>query len=213
MGTYLKGILGPFSGTVGAVVGASFRGKDVMRSRPRKSSKLPTLLQEVQRAKFTKATQLLSPARMVLSNYFGVPTGAKSRFNMAMAYHLQNAIMYDGLEAFVDYEKVELAKGSLLGFQNLKCENRTSGELNFTWEDNSNQGEARPTDVVKVVLLQKDTTQYEFFLNVGTREEGSQKITLPTYLQGTEQYVYAFLVSQNNKAYATSQYLGSFTIT
>lgn len=44
MATYKKGILGAFSGTVGPVVGASYRGKDVIRSRPKKSSKPATEL-------------------------------------------------------------------------------------------------------------------------------------------------------------------------
>ena len=41
MGTYNKGILGPFSGKVGTVVGASWRGKDVMRSLPKKTDRTP----------------------------------------------------------------------------------------------------------------------------------------------------------------------------
>jgi len=38
MGTYNKGILGAFYGKVGTVVGSTWRGKDVMRSLPRKSN-------------------------------------------------------------------------------------------------------------------------------------------------------------------------------
>jgi hypothetical protein len=42
MAKFNKGILGGFSGTVGTVVGANWRGMDVMRSRPKKSGSTPT---------------------------------------------------------------------------------------------------------------------------------------------------------------------------
>lgn len=42
MATFEKGILGGFSGKIGNVVGARWRGKDIMRSVPRSSSRLPT---------------------------------------------------------------------------------------------------------------------------------------------------------------------------
>ena len=45
MGTYNKGILGAFSGKVGPVVGATWRGKDVMRSLPKKTNRLATAFQ------------------------------------------------------------------------------------------------------------------------------------------------------------------------
>jgi hypothetical protein len=52
MGTYNKGILGAFSGKVGPVVGASWRGKEVMRSLPKKSGRAATSTQLLQRLKY-----------------------------------------------------------------------------------------------------------------------------------------------------------------
>ncbi|WP_291131895.1 DUF6266 family protein [Flavobacterium sp. UBA7682] len=53
MGTYNKGILGPFSGKVGTVVGANWRGKDIMRSLPKKTNRTPTETQLLKRQLFT----------------------------------------------------------------------------------------------------------------------------------------------------------------
>ena len=55
MGTIRKGILGGFSGTVGTVVGANWRGMDVIRSRPKSSGSNPTPAQLMQREKFALA--------------------------------------------------------------------------------------------------------------------------------------------------------------
>jgi hypothetical protein len=52
MATFEKGILGGFSGKIGNVVGARWRGKDIMRSVPRSSSRLPTESQLYQRDNF-----------------------------------------------------------------------------------------------------------------------------------------------------------------
>ena len=48
MGTIKKGILGGFSGIVGTVVGANWRGMDIMRSRPKARDGTPTPLQILQ---------------------------------------------------------------------------------------------------------------------------------------------------------------------
>lgn len=212
MGTYKKGILGAFSGTVGPIVGASFRGKDVMRSRPKKSSKPATLPQIIQRAKFAKTIQFLTPAKAIIAEYYGSPSGSKSRFNLAMSYHITVAISYLNNEAVVDYTKVVYSKGSLLPPQNLMCESISNAQLKLTWIDNAAQGEAKATDQMMVIVINELTQDYEFFLNVATRNEASFGLILPAYLTGASVYVYAFMVSADGKINSTSQELGKFTV-
>lgn len=52
MATLSKGILGGFSGKVGPVVGATWRGMDVIRSRPKSSRRTPSERQLEQQLKF-----------------------------------------------------------------------------------------------------------------------------------------------------------------
>ena len=52
MARITKGILGGFSGKVGLVVGASWRGQDIIRSTPKPSSKPPSEKQLLQQLKF-----------------------------------------------------------------------------------------------------------------------------------------------------------------
>ena len=74
MGTYRKGILGSFSGKVGTVVGSSWKGVDYMRSIPRLSSKAPTDLQMIQRAKLGLAVGFLQPiSALVNVGYISLP--------------------------------------------------------------------------------------------------------------------------------------------
>ena len=72
MGTYNKGILGPFSGKVGTVVGANWRGKDIMRSLPKKTNRTLSEMQLLQRQLFATVSEFLIPISPVLSLYLGV---------------------------------------------------------------------------------------------------------------------------------------------
>lgn len=85
MAIYNQGILGAFTGTVGTVVGANWRGKNVMRSRPRSTKRTPTLAQQQHRDKFAKMAKFLNPLRNILNKYYGNNIEYKSRFNMAMS--------------------------------------------------------------------------------------------------------------------------------
>ncbi|HNP33863.1 MAG TPA: DUF6266 family protein [Flavobacterium sp.] len=67
MRTYNKGILGPFSGKVGTVVGANWRGKDIIRSLPKKTNRTTTETQQLQRDKFTAVSEFLTPMSAVLT--------------------------------------------------------------------------------------------------------------------------------------------------
>ncbi len=59
MGTISKGILGGFNGTVGTVIGGSWKGIEYMRSRPAKRTNNPSQAQLEQQAKFAVVISFL----------------------------------------------------------------------------------------------------------------------------------------------------------
>lgn len=211
MGTYEQGILGAFSGLVGPVVGANFRGKNVMRGRPKKTKKLATENQLAQRGKFTAVTAFLTPANSILSSYFANQTGAKSRYNLATSYHLQEAVEWDGVEATILFDKALFSKGSLLAPQNLAATAAAGSQLQLDWVNNS-YGNALATDQLQVVVYEPIGGFYEFFLNVATRADVTASITLPPYMAGAQVQCWGFMVSANSKLKSTSQYLGAITV-
>lgn len=64
----------------------------------------------------------------------------KSRFNLAVSYHVQSAVVYSKVESNIAYDKIVYAKGNLLGPQNLVCEAAADTKLLFKRTDNSAQG-------------------------------------------------------------------------
>ena len=213
MGTYEQGILGAFSGLVGPVVGSSFRGKSVMRGRPRKSKKAPTNGQLAQRSRFTEVTRFLTPAKGILSEYFGMPSRTRSRYNMATSYHLQEAVVFGGGGASILYNKALFSKGNLLGIQNLVVSMEPGSFMKLNWTSNSNQGTALGTDTLMVLIYEPAAGVYEFYQDAAIREEFMTVIQLPGYLSGAKVQGWAFMVSANGLLKSTSQYLGELIVT
>ena len=212
MGTYNKGILGAFSGKVGPVVGATWRGKEVMRSLPKKSNRLATTFQQQQRSKFTMTTEFLGGVQPVIKRYFGSDSGLKTRRNQAMSYLMKEAIVFNDPNYEWDYTKILISKGDLLGINNGAVIAGTGQNLDFSWTDNSGQGEAMATDKLVVVVYEPTSKATVYSLNAGSRSSGSATLELPNFLSGLEVQVWATFVSSNDALYATSLYLGAVTV-
>ena len=92
MATISKGILGGFSGKVGTVVGANWRGKDIIRSVPKTGHRTATDKQLLQQMKFKLVVTFLQPLKSIQNLYFGSESGAKSRVNLAVSYTINEAV-------------------------------------------------------------------------------------------------------------------------
>src|SRR2546423_15651325 len=92
MGTISKGILGGFNGTVGTVIGGSWKGIDYMRSRPARRTNSPSPAPLEQQAKFATVINFLdSMVGLIRITYNGFAV-KMTAFNSAMSYHIRYAI-------------------------------------------------------------------------------------------------------------------------
>ncbi|MGL2964428.1 DUF6266 family protein [Flavobacterium sp. RSB2_4_14] len=212
MGTYNKGILGPFSGKVGTVVGANWRGKFIMRSLPVKTDRLPTNTQLLQREKFTLVSEFLTPMSPVITRYYGLNTGDKTRMNQAMSYHLKEAVTYVDPDFIIDFNKVQISKGDLIGVQNPTVAAVGSDSVKYNWLNNSGQGAAKATDQLVVVLYAPLSGLYYYLLTAAARVDESVTVVLPTFFNGLEVQSWITFASEDEKSYATSIYMGSVVV-
>jgi len=106
MGTIKKGILGGFSGKVGTVVGASWKGIAYMRSLPQKVKNPRTLGQRMQRSKFALTLALLQPMTAFLRTGWKLYAHKQSPFNAAMSYAINNAVTGTYPDYDIDPSKV-----------------------------------------------------------------------------------------------------------
>lgn len=212
MATFNKGILGGFSGKVGTVVGANWRGKDIMRSLPKPSQKEPTEKQLLQQARFKLAVAFLQPLKTILSQYFGSSSGVKSRVNLATSYTINEAMqVVAGIPELV-HNKVLITKGELTGFQNAILNTQAGGVLDLEWEDNSAQGNASASDQVSLVSYCKELNDFQIFEGIVMRSDQMASVTLPNFCIGKTIEVWAFLNTEKQTFASNSFYLGEHTV-
>ncbi|AUC84316.1 hypothetical protein CW731_02935 [Polaribacter sp. ALD11] len=212
MATFEKGILGGFSGKVGNVVGARWRGKNVMRSLPQRGNYTATAKQEEQRQKFKTVIGFLSPIVAILNRYFGNTQGDKSRSNLATSYHLKNAVVSSPLGMVMDYAKVLVSKGDLRGIDGGTMTAAAGRILNFGWQDNSGQGKATTTDAFMVVVYAPDLNLFYSNLAVATRDATTATVTLPDFMASFEVEVWASFTKPETNFAAISTYMGTVTV-
>lgn len=214
MGTFSKGILGGFSGKVGNVVGARWRGKDIMRSLPQRGNFQPTPAQIDQRERFSAVVAFLTPIKLIVAAYFGKQQGDKSTYNLATGYHLKEALLPDPMGGYmINYTKVLISKGDLIGLNNGAVTPDANQQLTLSWNDNSGQGNASATDELIVVVYCEALDLFETANPAGTRDLTTVQMPLPAYWAGQEVQVWASFVTADGKLAASSTYLGAVTLT
>lgn len=213
MGSYNKGILGPFRGKVGAVIGYSWRGKDLMRGLPKERTGTATEAQLEQRAKFSTVIKFLTPIKAIVGTYFGKEQNAKSQFNLATGYHIKEALIAGPDDTWlIDYPKVLLSRGDLRGVYNPVIAPGVAGTIDLSWTDNSGQGSADATDVLIAVVYCTEMAEFVQFNPAATRADASAVLRIPAYLTGTLAEVWVTFVTADGKMAAISSYAGAVTV-
>jgi hypothetical protein len=212
MGTISKGILGGFTGKVGTVIGANWRGKDIMRSLPKKSGKPATEEQLSVRMKFKLISQFLAPLKKIISAYFGAAQGVKSRRNLAMSFHITEAVTGIYPNFVIDYTKVVITKGELANVEQPAAVPVAGAAIDFSWTDNSGQGLAKPDDTVLVAVCNPDRSLFEIREQAAVRTAGTYALQLPATWAGENVECWLSIASAEGEKVATSVYLGTLLL-
>ena len=160
MGKIKSGILGGFSGTVGPVVGRSWKGISVMQSKPPSKRRRSTDAQLRQMAKLRLMTPFVSPLTGLLNKTYVRAVQQMSCFNKAMSYNMRNAIIGDYPDFRINYPLVVLGVGDLLNPFNVSVQSDAEGQIRFAWPDNGGVGSARVTDKAFVAIYCEDSGRW-----------------------------------------------------
>jgi hypothetical protein len=151
MGKIGRGILGGVSGKVANVVGARWKGIDYTRAQPQSIVNPRMLLQVNQRTKFALVLMFFQPNLNFIKIGYKNYAVKKSQFNSAMSFILNNAIIGISPDFEIDYSLGLLSRGNLAGALDPVFYLSTPGQVKFSWDYNSNDGNALATDKVKVI--------------------------------------------------------------
>ena len=135
-----------------------------------------------------------------------------SPFNAAMSYTYKNALAGSYPEYCIDYSKVLVSRGPLPGALNPEVRLTPTGEIEFTWENNSMVNEAMSDD--KVLLVAFNSTRQEVVSIIGgnLRSVGNQVITLPSTFAGTKVQCYIAFQNDHNLLVSDSEFVGCILI-
>jgi len=211
MGRIKKGVLGGFSGQVGTVVGASWKGISYMRSLPLSIRNPRTLAQRSQRSKFALTLRLLQPINALLRSGWKLYARGQSPFNSAMSFMLANAIRGAYPDYSIDPAKVLVSRGSLTpaaGALAVAVDNN----IEFSWDDNSGVNAAKQTDKALIAIINADKNQAITDDAGAERMSKTQTVSLPSNWSGDEVQVYLGFISEDGKEVANSVYLGAILL-
>lgn len=214
MGKLNIGILGGFSGTVGTVIGSSNRkGDDIIRAKSKKVRTSSTEGQINQRTKFSLVTAFLQALNFLLKIGLKKVAGdLMSPYNYACQFALKNAITGEAPDFEIDYSKVLISDGDLSQVKAGSAE-LTEGNVNFQWEDNSENSLGESTDKAMMLVYNTNNHELSYSIEQATRISASGIVPLPNGIAGHKLVVYLFFQSASDPTLvSTSQYLGSVSL-
>ena len=203
--------MGPFSGKVGNVVGASWKGIDYMRSLPRKSDKPLTEAQLAQLSKMVLFRRFLFAINGLVVRGFQ-NFDQYTPMNAALSYNMTEAVTGSSPKFEINFPNLVFNRGNLQGGYLPVVTSPEVATLNFNWEN----GIFCPYSAVddEVVLVVYDPIRKEFcYLTEGySRADGSAWIILPYNFSGHHVHCYLNFYSQDRKISSTNQYLGKVQV-
>ncbi|WP_285008606.1 DUF6266 family protein [Pedobacter faecalis] len=211
MARYKDGINGSFSGTVGKVVGASWRGIDYMRSKPAPFER--TDAQLIQQAKFTLVSGWLKPLRDLIWIGYKFITDAKTPMNGAMSYHLTEAVLGDAPDYYrIDFPKAIFSRGELIISLIREIHSLIKCLIEIMWDDIQESVFCSKDDKATIIVYNPAKGKFVTFENAADRAEGVARLTVPKNFSGDTVHGYLQYVSADGQRVSTTQYLGEILV-
>ena len=211
MGKYNNGANGSFAGTVGSVVGASWKNMSYMKGKRKAGTFKPSKNQVEQNARFTFLMNFISPLGKLFGITFGDRATRMTGVNLAFRYNYQNALTGIFPTFHLDYSKVLISKGSLNPAGSPTVAATGGGIVKFDWKDNSGVSLAKGTDTSILVIHCPELKRSLYIQEGPTRSTGTASFDAGNFMGKTVETWIAFM-SADKKEVSTSDYTGQLVI-
>ncbi|MBO9571679.1 MAG: hypothetical protein J7497_05655 [Chitinophagaceae bacterium] len=199
-----QGINGPFSGKVGTVVGATWKGKPYMRARPTKRTSPSTDNEVANYSKFAMAHYWLKPILDFVRQGFKGFTETVEGFNAAKSHLLKNSFERVEDKWTINPALVKLSSGNLPLSDDITVQLSAPGQLQFTW-DTTIKNDSSPYDQVMLLAYNTDKKTAEMKITGQFRNAGID--TLLVDINATY-HIYVAFVADDRSRQSDSVYLG-----
>lgn len=174
MGVIKRGILGGFSGSVGNVVGSSWKGIATMKAKPLSVANPNSAGQVAQR---TKMSNLVAFAKQILT---AIIKPLNDRFASGMSgFNLFTQRNIDLFAADKPNPQADLvlSRGNVAGYENLNISADSSTDQAIpVWDDNTGIGNALATDVSFAIAQNRNTGEIVIGIQVARTDVGFSQV-------------------------------------
>ena len=211
MGKIKDGILGGFSGKVGTVVGAKWRGIDTMRAVPEPRTSPPSPKELAQQKKMALVSTFLQPMRELLEIGFRDYTVGKTGSNIAQGLVMKNALGGIYPDLYIACNRVMVCQGYMPNVEEAIAESIVTEQVRFNWADGERFGKADPNDKAILVVTCHSLMHCAYTLTGAPRSAGAGTLHVPGY-SGREVQTWLSFMSKDGKDIATSIFTGQFVV-
>lgn len=213
-----EGILGPFSGKVGEVIGSSWHGITYIKSRPAIFHDAKSPAQLAQRMRMQVAHQFVKSFKNVITIGYRYVAGEQIPYNKAVSYIIKNAIVGEYPDMGIAPNMVMVSQGNLMGAEECTAIKEESGKVIFSWNIADENGQnVLKEKAAKHPKMRTDNTAWLVAYNFAKQEakvdqtsrgEGHGTIETPADWIGDGIGCYLFFASNQDEAVSDSQFLG-----
>ena len=205
-----NGILGGFSGKVGAVVGYNSYGVDRMRGLPERTA--PATIAEIKnRTKFKLVQDTLNCFKELIkvgfNNYWTKTGGMRG----AVSYNKMFAVKEEEGAYAIDPEEFRFSGGTLPGLKDVRVELEGKDVLRFYWDEEIGT-DASAQDQVMMLAIDLQGKKACYVSYGGFRNSGTDILRLSDDLVGKTVHVYIAVIARDRSRQSSSQYLSKMLI-
>jgi hypothetical protein len=207
-----KGIIDQLSGTIGPVVGATWRGIPYIRTKPTKGKrkKKSSNAQAATRIRFALAAKLLRDMRPIVELGFRDEAVEKTGMNAAISYTMKLAITGEFPDFKIAYDYVLISRGKLPNVEHATVVADAPETIRFNWTNNEGIGKASGEDKVLLVVYCAEDGD-TVFKTGAYRSAGTYILELKGF-SGYMVHTWISFISADDRDVANSVYTGTVMV-
>jgi hypothetical protein len=212
MARYKNGINGSFSGKVGTVVGASWRGIDYVRGVADTSKVKWSEAQMNQRILFALVVNWIRPLLSIINIGYQVFKKRKTPLNAAIGYHIKEAVKGEAPDFEIEFSKAIFSVGELLMSLITELVALGNALLSISWDSTAESVYSCGSDRAIFIVYSPDKQQFVSFVDSALRADQQVLLQLPDGFAGDGVHCYMFFTNEKGDMVSTSQYLGEMVV-
>lgn len=200
-----RGVLGSQTGSMGGITASNWKGRNVYKQKVPATNSSNTPAQAAQRRKFAALAALsglIGPAIRLGFNSSAASITEQNAFVKANF----GAVTDDGTMSTIDYSMLKVSAGIVAPVVGLDFTyTSASGNVQFDWTDNSNGGDALPTDLAYLLVINTATGQvYTDYSGSMRSDAGGGTANIPAGLLPANLRGYVFFKRATNTSTSPS---------